>query len=44
MLLTGWQNTSGIWMRFSTDSSAGCTKRWEYTGVTQHVQQANYTY
>jgi hypothetical protein len=44
MLQTGWQNTSSVWMRFSTDSSAGCSKRWTYTGVAQHVQQANYTY
>jgi hypothetical protein len=44
MLLTGFQNSSSLWMRFSTDSSAGCSKRWEYTAETQHIQQSNYSY
>jgi len=44
MVLTGFQNTSSLWMRFVTDSSAGCTKRWEYTADAQHVQQSNYSY
>ena len=44
MIQTGWQGTSSLWMRFTTDSSAGCTKRWEYTAEAQHVQQSNYSY
>jgi hypothetical protein len=31
-------------MRFTTDSSAGCTRRWEYSGQAQHIQQSNYSY
>jgi hypothetical protein len=44
MLQTGWQGTSSLWMRFTTDSSSGCTKRWEFTAQAQHVQQSNYSY
>jgi hypothetical protein len=44
MIMTGFQNTNGIWMRFLTDSSLGCSKRWEYTAQSQHVQQSNYVY
>jgi hypothetical protein len=44
MIQTGWQDSSSLWMRFTTDSSAGCSKRWEYTGQAQHVQQSNYAY
>ena len=44
MIQTGWTGTSSLWMRFTTDSSAGCTQRWEYVGKTQHIQQSNYSY
>jgi hypothetical protein len=44
MLQIGWQGTSSVWMRFLTDSSAGCPTRWSYLGEAQHVQQANYVY
>jgi len=44
MIMTGFQGTNGIWMRFLTDSTLGCSKRWEYTATTQHVQQSNYVY
>jgi hypothetical protein len=43
-LLTGLQNGSTNWMRFSTDSSAGCTQRWTYVGIAQHVQQTTYPF
>jgi hypothetical protein len=33
-----------IWLRFLTDSSQGCTKRWWYTAESQHVQLAHYDY
>ena len=44
MLQVGWQGASSVWMRFLTDSSQGCPKRWTYLGETQHLQQANYAY
>lgn len=44
MVLIGFQGSSSNWMRFSTDSSAGCSERWTYVGQQQHVQQSNYTY
>jgi hypothetical protein len=44
MIMTGFQGASSQWMRFNTDSSAGCTRRWVYTSVAQHVQQASYAY
>jgi hypothetical protein len=44
MVMTGWQGSSSLWMRFLTDSSAGCSTRWEYTGQAQHLQQSNYSY
>jgi hypothetical protein len=44
MIQTGWSGTSSLWMRFTTDSSAGCTKRWMYNAEAQHVQQSNYSY
>ncbi len=44
MLLTGFQGSSSQWMRFTTDSSSGCTKRWDYTAEAQHIQQSNYSY
>jgi len=44
MIQTGWNGTSSLWMRFTTDSSAGCTRRWEYSGQAQHLQQSNYSY
>jgi hypothetical protein len=44
MLQIGWQNGSSVWMRFLTDSSQGCSVRWQYTGQGQRVQQANYAY
>jgi hypothetical protein len=42
MLQVGWQETSSAWMRFLTDSSSGCSSRWEYMAKTQGIQQANY--
>lgn len=44
MILAGFQGTATQWMRFATDSSAGCTRRWEFIAVTQHVQQSSYLY
>jgi hypothetical protein len=44
MIQTGFQDSSSLWMRFTTDSTAGCSKRWIYTGQAQHVQQSNYSY
>ncbi|HET7871460.1 MAG TPA: hypothetical protein VFL42_03045, partial [Terriglobales bacterium] len=44
MVLTGFQGSSSLWMRFVADSSAGCSRRWTYSGQAQHVQQANYSY
>jgi len=44
MIQTGWKGSSSLWMRFTTDSSSGCNKRWEYTADAQHVQQSNYSY
>jgi hypothetical protein len=34
----------GTWMRFYTDSSSGCSQRWLFQGLAQHVSQANYNY
>ena len=31
-------------MRFMTDSSQGCTKRWQYVGEHQHVSAVDYWY
>lgn len=31
-------------MRFMTDSSLGCTKRWQFTAETQHVGAVDYWY
>ncbi len=44
MVLTGFSGSSTKWIRFSSDSSAGCNERWMYVGKQQHVQQATYTY
>ena len=33
-----------MFMRFHSDATAGCTKRWEFTGREQHVSQATYSY
>jgi|GEM_PF-5530564 len=44
MLQTGWQDASSVWMRFLTDSSRGCSNRWEYNAEIQGIQQANYAY
>lgn len=44
MLMTGFSGSSTLWMRFLTDSSAGCSQRWEFTAQAQHIQQSNYSY
>ena len=45
MLLAGFSKDGGTnWVRFLTDSSKGCTKRWGFTGQTQHVQSSRYSY
>lgn len=45
MLLTGFNGDgSSNWVRFLTDSSKGCTKRWDFTGQNQHVQASRYSY
>ena len=45
MLLAGFNSDgSGNWVRFLTDSSKGCSKRWGFTGQSQHVQVARYSY
>jgi len=45
MLLTGFTKDGNTnWVRFLTDSSTGCTKRWSFTGQTQHVQASRYSY
>jgi hypothetical protein len=44
MVQIGFSGTSTVWMRFLTDSSAGCPQRWTYMARQQHVQQASYTY
>jgi hypothetical protein len=45
MILAGFDpKLGGTWMRFYTDSSSACSKRWEYEGVAQHVSQTNYDY
>lgn len=31
-------------MRFMTDSSGGCTKRWQFIGESQHVRAVDYWY
>ena len=31
-------------MRFMTDSSLGCNKRWQFVGEQQHVRAVTYTY
>jgi hypothetical protein len=43
-LLVGFKPPSATFMRFVTDSSAGCTKRWEYTATAQHVKAVQYDY
>lgn len=42
MIITGPGKSGMNWMRFFTDSSNGCAKRWQFTGQEQHVSQANY--
>lgn len=32
------------YMRLMTDSSAGCSRRWQYTGAAQHISGYEYTY
>jgi len=44
MLLTGFQGTAGVYMRFYTNSNAGCTLRWEFVGQQQHVGSVQYQY
>jgi hypothetical protein len=45
MLLVGPAAKSGMsWMRFYTDSSDACSKRWTYVGREQHVSLAGYDY
>jgi hypothetical protein len=45
MLLTGFNSDgSSNWVRFVTDSSKGCTKRWGFSAQTQHVQASRYSY
>ena len=44
MIQVGFHNTSTVWMRFLSDSSQGCTKRWFFTSQNVHVQEANYEY
>ncbi|HET9342910.1 MAG TPA: hypothetical protein VFO25_08355 [Candidatus Eremiobacteraceae bacterium] len=43
-ILAGFNQTRGVWMRFLTDSSAGCTERWGFTADAQHLQESSYTY
>jgi hypothetical protein len=31
-------------MRFLTDSSLGCTRRWTFVGASQHVRAVDYWY
>jgi hypothetical protein len=44
MLRVRTQGDYSVWMRFLTDSSQGCPKRWEYLGESQHIQQTNYVF
>ena len=44
MILTGLSQSGGFYMRFYTDASAGCTKRWHFTAREQHVSQVTYEY
>lgn len=44
MIMTGFQGSVMQWMRFATDSSAGCSRRWTFTAAAQHVQQSSYAY
>jgi hypothetical protein len=46
MLLVGPAAKGGAmsWMRFYTDSSNACSKRWLFTAREQHVSQASYDY
>jgi hypothetical protein len=49
MLLVGFKSdgnggSTGTWMRFVTDSSAGCSKRWTFTAAQQHVLAVQYDY
>ena len=45
MLLAGFNSDgSSDWVRFLTDSSNGCAKRWGFTAQAQHVQVTRYTY
>jgi hypothetical protein len=44
MILTGFQDSSGLYTRFYTNSSAGCTLRWEFEAQQQHVGAVQYSY
>lgn len=45
MILVGPAAKSGMsWMRFYTDSSNACSKRWFFVAREQHVSQASYDY
>lgn len=45
MILVGPAAKSGMsWMRFHTDSSNACSKRWQFVAREQHVSQASYDY
>lgn len=44
MIVAGVAGERLRFMRFSTDSSRGCTTRWKYVAVTQHVRQSSYIY
>jgi hypothetical protein len=45
MLLVGPAASGAMsWIRFYTDSSNGCTKRWKFVAREQHVSLASYDY
>jgi hypothetical protein len=44
MILTGFSGSSSLWMHFLTSSAPGCSRRWEFTASSQHIQESNYSY
>lgn len=44
MLHIGFRDTSNVFARFLTDSSKGCTQRWQYVGRHQHVRAVTYEF
>lgn len=43
-LWVGLQGKSPVFMRFFTNSSPGCTKRWQFTAEPQHVAAVRYAF